>query len=279
MNEYPSTFSEWVNFFTPRKGQHRHRAKMDNNTYAMWNEEDQEIRLRLHNTDIMVWRVVDKEAADKTIVDVEITLDTDGWTTVTTKDRMNKALPPGHSIYQENSQWYYYNRRDEKVYYYADGMVINEEGDVLSDAEVFDKEREKEARRTKRKIQTYAKNFIKALQEGKVPRPNNGDCWYCLMRGVKDGVPVGESFKDQDHIDSHIEEKYYVPSLLARAVEVFPVAPVATWTLAAAWNPVYEDGSEVEEPLRTRCLMNEMAGEMLAKSLRRYIYRQKGFAA
>lgn len=61
----------------------------------------------------------------------------------------------------------------------------------------------------------FAKRFVDALYRGKVGLPGNGDCWYCLMHDIKTGKPVG----GKEHIESHIEENYFVPSLLVYALQ------------------------------------------------------------
>ena len=65
------------------------------------------------------------------------------------------------------------------------------------------------------RVRKYAAAFVDALFAVKVPAPSNGDCWGCLMV-TKDGkAPMGGA----DHILSHLDENYYVPSLLVRALE------------------------------------------------------------
>lgn len=63
-------------------GRCRERRKVANNTYAERRGDD--IALRLHQTDVVTFHP-----------DGSITLNTGGWYTVTTKDRMNNALPKG----------------------------------------------------------------------------------------------------------------------------------------------------------------------------------------
>ena len=57
------------------------------------------------------------------------------------------------------------------------------------------------------------------------------------------GESWGEMSQQQDHIYYHVFEKYYVPSLVLRAIKMYPVAPVAQWCLGAVWNPT-EDGDK-----------------------------------
>ena len=169
---------------------------------------------------------------------------------------------------------------------YADGMILHPDGTVSGAGQMPDK-------KLKRQASRYATNYIKALVAGDVPAPSGADCWFCCMRvgagdiqtgtlhpdgGLTDQASVGVGFSGQtlgeagsdpsDHIRSHIEEKYYVPSLLVRAMEVFPTAPVMDWALADVWGD--GDGFFIKDSYTQRGL---------AKVLRRYLYRQLGLAS
>lgn len=76
--------------------------------------------------------------------------------------------------------------------------------------------------KTREEVEKYAGDFIEALCDGKVDADMQGDCLYCMARcaeGPDKGKPMGECMGDTTHIDSHIEEPYYVGSLLVRACE------------------------------------------------------------
>lgn len=45
--------------------------------------------------------------------DGSLVLDSCGWRTVTTKERMNRYLPPGLSLYQEKHEWWIADNRPE----------------------------------------------------------------------------------------------------------------------------------------------------------------------
>lgn len=123
-------------------------------------------------------------------------------------------------------------------------------------------------KRLSRRINRYTESFVGALLKGNVEAPGAGDdCWHCGMRTVKENVPWGEAVKDTGHLLSHMEEPYYVPSLLARAVEVFPVSKAAMWVLGDLWHD--HDGKAV-------ALFGDPAKKQLKQSLRRYMRKQFG---
>lgn len=71
-------------------------------------------RIRLHDTDVVT---IDKRG--------NITLDSGGWQTVTTKDRMNQVLPSGWAVYS-NRGWLIRTPKGE--FPYADGAKFKPDG-------------------------------------------------------------------------------------------------------------------------------------------------------
>jgi hypothetical protein len=206
--------------------------------------------IRLHHTDIVTVRA-----------NGDIILNSGGWRTSTTKDRMNCKVIYPWRIYQMNKIWYVHTGDNKHVF--ADGITMHPDGTVtgagpdLKTLDILDK-----------KILAYVKGYMAALDAGKVPAPSNGDCWYCLMRTVDKNEPLGEATKSVDHIESHFKEKYYVPSLVMRAIEVFPVSQAAKWYLGSVWNN--EEKSNWLGPIGQR---------QIETSLKRYLRRQFGLAA
>jgi len=156
--------------------------KVGNNTFEY--ECDDERRIRLHHTDIVTYKA-----------NGNIVLNTGGWQTVTTKDRINKE---GFCIWQEKRVWYL--SHGGETYIYQDGMTLKPDGSVIGAGKLPDKALIKN-------IKQYAKDFASSLP---VDLPNGGDCWYCLMFD-KEKPPQEVS---QQHLLDHIDEKYYVPALL-----------------------------------------------------------------
>ena len=247
------------------------------------------IAVKYSNTDVVTY-----------LPNGDMVLESDGWLTVTTKARMNEYVE-GFRIYQEDKTWYVVKRLvgetgaflgydwDNSIPY-ADGMVLHQDGTVSGAGQMPDKKLKNAAAR-------YARNYIKALAAGKVPAPSGADCWYCCMRvGAGDiqtgtlhpdgsmtnqasvgvgfsGQTLGETGEDpSSHIRSHIEEKYYVPSLLVRAMEVFPASMAMQWALADVWGDQDEQASGY-------FIHEKYIQRQLRSVLRRYLCRQLGFAS
>lgn len=239
-------------------GRNKDRRKLENNTY-LERRDAETIAVRLHNTDIVMFKS-----------DGSTTLDTGGWRTVTTKDRMNKYASVNLS--QENGQWFVVRHLEENPYWervglYSDGMRILPDG-TLEGIEPLDEYQKK--LKLRKRVHRFAAKYMVAFAAGNVPAPGPGDCFYCAMREVKTGNPIGEVVHDKDHILSHIEENYFVPSLLMRAFETMPHSPAMGWALAEHWQP--NSGQSVP-------FAQDFVRLQLQKSLSRYILRQLGQAA
>ena len=249
---------------TQLTGRCKQRRKVGNNTYLERRQEGA-IALLLHSTDVVTFRP-----------DGAIVLDSGGWRTPTTKDRINNYLPAGSYVRQENGQWFL-RRHGSQERMFADGMLLRSNG-TIEGGEPMSAYVEK--LKLRRKVQRFAGAYLKAMENGKVPAPSNGDCWYCLMRGVKDGVPWGESSKDRDHLLGHIEERYFVPSLLVRAMEVMPCSKVMGWAVGEKWGAKKEGAAETHSLLQgSRGWWSDYIRRDLQKCLSRYMLRQLGQAA
>jgi len=53
-----------------------------------------------------------------------IILNSGGWKTKSTKERINRHLPDGFKLYQEDNEWYL-EREDEDDIYFYDGMKVS----------------------------------------------------------------------------------------------------------------------------------------------------------
>lgn len=150
------------------------------------------VAIKLHDTDIVT--VYDNGT---------MRLDSGGWLTVTTKERINRYTNAG--ISQRNGIWY---MRDGSLFY--DGMLIRPDGTPLKPRNTDKYERQLKA--IKKQAKEYAKGYVQALKDGLIDYPNGGDCWYCLMFEKQTPNASGAG-----HIRQHIKDKYYVPSLLVNA--------------------------------------------------------------
>ncbi len=238
----------------------RSTRKLDNHTYLQRRSPDA-IAVKLHDTDIVTYY------ADGTTV-----LDSGRWQTPTTKDRMNQAISPPLRIWQEQRTWYLGNAPDcwtdaGKRFVFADGLTIHPDGTVSNTGQAPDT-------KTLRQVRKYARDFASAFANGKIPAPNNGDCWFCLMR-TADNKTLGEVTHHADHILSHIEEKYYVPSLLMRAFEQYQPCGLTRAYISAMWNPTPETAAIRDQGSWYRTIAKRDA----ATALRKYIFKELGFAA
>lgn len=142
----------------------------------------------------------------------EIVLDTDGWRSRTTKDRLNMFLPSPWRVWQERNVWYLScGYGDENPYIYFDGIIIKDDK-VVNAEEAPDP---KQLKKLAKQINKYAKRCADSLP---LPLPSGGDCWYCLMQ-TNDGEMLGDATNNTDHLLSHMEDEYVVPSLVWRALQ------------------------------------------------------------
>jgi len=71
-----------------------------------------------------------------------------------------------------------------------------------------------------------------------------------------------------DHLYSHMHEKYFVPSLLMKAIETIPISRAAQHVLGYFMN-YHNQKAEYWE---------DIARDQIKKSLRRYMYQKLGIA-
>jgi hypothetical protein len=230
----------------------RSQKKIANNTYARKDDNNGTIVVKLHDTDIVT-----------VTPDGTVTLDSNGWQTLTTRERMNRYLGDTAHIYQERGIWYVTVHGDwSNPVVYADGMTIAADGAITGagkDPKVTKKLRDK--------ILKYTKDYANALFSGKVSKPDNGDCWHCCLFS-----------RDTDHLDSHMEEKYYVPSLLNLAVDANPgmLSQLARTIVAAFWYPEQFPNPKDAEQWRNSYLKDSVARKQITKCLRKFMFQYYG---
>lgn len=253
-----------------RGGKEWERRKLANNTYLERVPGGAAIGVRLHSTYVVTLAP-----------DGSVTLNSGGWLTLTTKDRINSYLPYGWGLYQDEKVWYlyppaarssgvagdYWGSRKERRLVFADGMTIFPDGRVTGAGEAPDP---KLLRQINNFARAYADNFI----AGKVPKPSGGDCWGCLFeKDLRNGQNLGT-----DHLLSHMGkgERYYVPSMLNNAHREFPghFPPVVKWVVAAYW----QEGMTPEEVKAKHGHYVEFARLQIRKTIRWYLLRAFGFA-
>jgi len=172
-----------------------------------------------------------------------IQLDSGGWKTVTTRDRMNNFCPlhvwtERGVMYVSTSNWYelHENKKkgiESKVYHFQDRMWFNPDGTVWVkvnsepvELKPYSKKDEQKKRKQLNKIDTFIRNYVNKLTSGKMDQPGNGDCFYCqgesnpdcpIQFGTlskEDGYTPTPIPTNSDHLWEHIKRKYYVPSII-----------------------------------------------------------------
>lgn len=76
--------------------------------------DDSSIRLRYHGTTVAEFRH-----------DGSVQVNSGGWRSRTTKDRINQAIRGLGVVFQENWEWYLHNLQENRIVPFQDGMVLN----------------------------------------------------------------------------------------------------------------------------------------------------------
>lgn len=226
-------------------GRNTQRRKLANNTYAE-RRSGRVIAIRLHQTDIVTF-----------FPDGKIVASTGGWKTHTTKDRLNDYLPS--RIWQKSGRWFLGS--NGSTVEFADGLTFNPDGTITGAKPQSESDAEKQLQK---RIAVYCKALSEKLP---LPMPGAGDCFYCQMREVKTGLPLGECTHNTGHLESHMEENYFVPSLVWSALEHAGCKPQGG---GAAWFGVaFSKGGN---------FMGEHGKTTIARFVRKYLRRQFGLA-
>ena len=191
----------------------RPAPEVANNTRVI--DHGESIAVRLHETDVITFHS-----------DGRIVLNSGGWRTVTTKQRINSYLD-GWWLYQEKGEWYLTDSWDSKGFVFADGLTIGPNMRVTGAGE--------SRANLSRDINQFARGYAAAFVKGDIDSPSGGDCWFCVMM-TKGGESLGDATGDASHLLSHVQESYFVPALLINAIKAFPVAPLVGSYIRDVWN-------------------------------------------
>jgi hypothetical protein len=169
------------------------RERVGNNTLRIELDDGRTI-YRLHNTDVVSF---DGKGG--------VVLNSGGWRTPTTKDRINEYSPvkveSKHGIWMVGDVPFY------------DGIVVDSIGKVKGAKKGV--VQVKKALKEKEKIKSFLSKVDKL---DKIPMPDNGDCWFCLMK-TQGGKTMGDVAGDTDHLESHIKEGYIPGALIYNALK------------------------------------------------------------
>ena len=172
------------------------------NTWRFTRDSDGATVYRLHETDIIA-----------VTPDGKTTLNTNGWKTVTTKERINRLT--NYQVWQKKGAWYV-GPHDQATPYF-DGIVLPD------DIGKVDPTIEAEA-----KMGKAIDKFVKLLDRG-TPEPSGGDCFFCM-------ADKGGTFGDDEHIRSHIMEGYLHGTLLLNALAASGYQDPNFALHVATWN-------------------------------------------
>jgi hypothetical protein len=194
-----------------------------------------------------------------TITNKNIRLNSGGFRTATTKDRINTILPAGYHLTTKDGIWYLSVPQVGKVHF-KDLMTIDRKGRVHGAGD------EKKELALHKQIHKFAKGFADAFTKGEVPAPGPRDCWHCGLQTEK-----GDS---NEHLLSHMKEPYYVPSLLVDAAK----ARGSGWLMNVVFPVIWDKSVTTEE--RKAFLKNNARSlkQYVARVLRQYLGSRLGLA-
>lgn len=192
---------------TDARGRIRDTKKLANNTYAR--RDGDAVAVRLHATDVVTLHD-----------DGRVVLDSGGWRTVTTRDRINRYAP-GVRTYQQRGVMRV-TVAGVGDFHYVDGFTYDAAtGKVLTDAAVLDAEdhavrlQESARRAVRRWLRSMTPEDARTLGDKLAASDFLGDCLFC--QGTTDGRTLGDA-TGSAHLTLHLAERYYVPSLFVRAI-------------------------------------------------------------
>jgi hypothetical protein len=123
-----------------------------------------------------------------------------GWRTMSTKERINEFLPGEFRITQKDSVWYLNGLP------YYDGMIVRRDK-IGSRSTLKSKEELTRIGKTKRQVKEYLKKLETMIDKKELQDPGSGDCWLCVVN------------TDPRHIQGHLDEMYVVPTLVYNAIQ------------------------------------------------------------
>ena len=227
------------------------KRKLGNNTYLVV-RSDGGFGVKLHDTEVVI------HYPDKVV------LNSGGYQTRTTKSRMNDYSDI--YVYSEGGVWFANEKgryRDSlRGHVYADGITFHADGRVSGTA----KNNPKEIIQLRNRVNKYAKAYADAFLDGNIPKPNGGDCWACLMVSKSGDAPIKSVLGGEDHIHSHIEDNYFVPSILNRMSDAGTMSLMTKDYIARQWQ------GEPREPL------GDMEYHQIYKTVRKFCLSELGLA-
>lgn len=225
-----------------RQWRETRKRKLYNNTRLVEVDGGLSYGIKLHSTIVL-----------KFYPDGRIVFNTGGWHTVTTKERFNRYSPA--SVWSNRGTWML--GWAGETYLYQDGITLHTATGLVTDQGTESAATlEKQYRKS---VLVYAKGYLAALQTGKVTQPDGGDCFMCRLPPNAAG---------EGHIRSHVDEGYYVPSLVFNAMKAMG-ASIATQHNVACYmtdqrDKLFAGGGFVDEGIQ--------------RAIRKFVLRESGLA-
>jgi hypothetical protein len=208
--------------------------------------------VQLHNTDIVtIERTFEIDGKKVRLRGDDVyTLNTGGWRTVTTKERINRYVPG--TVYSVRGVWRYDWRHHDgghSACTFEDGMKVTVNGPVAAPRELEEQVVDLAVKRTEKAIKKYIDGYVEHVKKEGLGIPGPGDCWGCALNATEAPTDPLEALAGPmgiDHIMQHLEELYFVPSLLWRAVCVQGYRDPSF-----IWHYMQKDPSRVYSELRS----------------------------
>lgn len=219
--------------FLHTRGKPVPRKKFANNTYLERRDEGT-IALVLHTTDVVTFH---RHSPYRTslVADIPaVTLNTGGWLTVTTKDRINSVL---ESLRVESNKgtWEVRNWRTQDIVRYTDGITFESplpgiwqpvERTLLPGEDQARQDRHNTS--TRRLVNRYITGLTDERLKAALSYGQNPDtCVMCRPQSYEPIIPgsdrmrvitIGDAFQDTQHLLEHMAEGEYPFQLLYAAV-------------------------------------------------------------
>lgn len=188
------------------KGRDKDQRPLTGRSTILIRRDAHTIAVRYHATDVVTYHD-----------DGRITLNSGGWRSMTTKERFGEYAP--RSVAQVKGVWYMWYPGDKPAALYFDGIEMDESGALLNAKPIEETAKLEHAKRTiDRMVKRYIAGFeAEARKAGALEQPSGGDCWICMT-----------SSTEAEHLLSHLEEEYFVPTLLVNAIQERGYRDVAT---------------------------------------------------
>lgn len=175
------------------------------------------------------------------------TLNTGGYLTTTTKERLNSFTPA--RIGADKGLWYVHTGSwsddTHTRVLFADGIQVNKDGYVLSGAGA--EEVPASMRKVDRLVTKYIAGYAAdVMARGYPDEETGGDCFGCKF-GASGEEPLG-----YDHYLSHFHEEYYVPGILIKAIQ-----EVGYGSPSVVWHMMKADIAQGREPYHMKSALRK----------------------